>query len=103
MAFKSSELASRSPNRQTNLDFFSRLIGEMSKTRFTSVTDRFIAELSKSALMREVKVESLVRSMRFLHLSIYPMEALEETAEVRFENNLVFARLRGVFLWCSQS
>ncbi|KAJ3080796.1 Cell morphogenesis protein PAG1, partial [Quaeritorhiza haematococci] len=75
------ELTSRNINRMANLDFFAELIGALSGIRFGTVSDRFVAELGRSGGMKENKVEQIVRSMRFLKLKIYPMDALEETAD----------------------
>jgi len=72
---------SRSINRQTNADFFAELIGIISNIRFASVSDKFKSELRAASEMKESKVELLIRSMRFLKLKLYPMEALEDTAE----------------------
>jgi hypothetical protein len=77
--------------RQENLDSFARLIGGMSKLRFSKVTGRFIgisflafnfkAELNKSiAVTKESKIVMMIQFMRFIKLNIYPMESLEETA-----------------------
>ncbi|OUM68331.1 hypothetical protein PIROE2DRAFT_39268 [Piromyces sp. E2] len=76
------ESISRSVNRQTNADFFAELIGVISNIRFASVSDKFKSELNKAVtVMKESKVELLIHSMRFLKLKLYPMEALEDTAE----------------------
>jgi len=73
---------SRSINRQTNADFFAELIGVISNIRFASVSDKFKSELTTAVnVMKESKVELLIHSMRFLKLKLYPMEALEDTAE----------------------
>ena len=78
-----SDLLSRFPNRQANLDFFAEVIGHLSSIRFGTVTDKFIQELSNnnSATMKETKAEMLIKCMRFLKLKIYPMDSLEETAD----------------------
>ncbi|CAG8748822.1 5869_t:CDS:2, partial [Racocetra fulgida] len=66
-------------------DLFAELIGELSRIRFMSVSDRFISELERytpNALKeQESKIELLIRGMHFLQLKIYPLEALEETAD----------------------
>ncbi|KAJ3223455.1 Cell morphogenesis protein PAG1 [Clydaea vesicula] len=79
-------------NRQANLDFFSEVIGSISRLRFNSVSYRFVNELTKSGLMRESKIELLIRCMRFIKLKIYPMDCLEETTEflqVEFMHNVL--------------
>ncbi|KAJ3194719.1 Cell morphogenesis protein PAG1 [Irineochytrium annulatum] len=78
------ELTMRSANRQANVELFSELIGALSNIRFATVSDRFvseISELSRASSVRELKLELIIRSMRFLKLKIYPMESLEETAD----------------------
>lgn len=88
------------------MDLFAELIGELSNVRFASVSDRFIAELEKynsQTIMKERQshMEMLIRGMRFLKIKvrtkgiarketmtdqvfakkIYPLDALEETAD----------------------
>lgn len=68
------------------MDLFARLIGELSNIRFASVSDRFIAELEKynsQTIMKERQshMEMLIQGMRFLKIKIYPLDALEETAD----------------------
>ncbi|CAG8647227.1 35844_t:CDS:10 [Gigaspora margarita] len=66
-------------------DLFAELIGELSRIRFMSVSDRFISQLERFTpnmlKEQESKIELLIRGMHFLHLKIYPLEALEETAD----------------------
>ncbi|KAJ3109558.1 Cell morphogenesis protein PAG1 [Phlyctochytrium planicorne] len=78
------ELTLRSSNRQANVDLFSELIGTLSNIRFATVSDRFVSEISeltRAGSSKEMKLDLIIRSMRFLKLKIYPMEYLEETAE----------------------
>lgn len=75
------ELLAKYPNRQANLDYFSQVIGQLSKIRFASVSDRFIKELSPASMPKESKIEMLLRCMRYIDLKIYPMDALEESAD----------------------
>ncbi|KAF7722321.1 Cell morphoproteinsis protein PAG1 [Apophysomyces ossiformis] len=102
------DVMKRSKNRTLSLDLFSRLIGELSNIRFASVSDRFIAELEKynnQTIMKERQshMEMLIEGMRYLKikasntvtsrrlwityllrssaLQIYPVDALEETAD----------------------
>ncbi|KAL0076042.1 cell morphogenesis N-terminal-domain-containing protein [Phycomyces blakesleeanus] len=68
------------------MNLFAELIGELSNIRFASVSDRFIAELEKynsHTIMKERQshMEMLIRGMRFLKIKIYPLDALEETAD----------------------
>ncbi|KAL1921669.1 uncharacterized protein VTP21DRAFT_10311 [Calcarisporiella thermophila] len=77
---------SRSPDYKANLDLLAKLIGWVSNIRFASVSDRFISILEKHTRgtvlkERDSKVEMVIKIMRHLKLRIYPIEALEETAE----------------------
>ncbi|GAA5801816.1 hypothetical protein HPULCUR_007270 [Helicostylum pulchrum] len=76
----------RSNNRTASMDLFAELIGELSNIRFASVSDRFIAELEKynnQTIMKERQghMEMLIKGMRYLKIKIYPVDALEETAD----------------------
>ncbi|CAG8444465.1 573_t:CDS:10 [Acaulospora morrowiae] len=69
-------------------ELYSELIGGLSKTRFMSVSDRFIAKLEGFTKLppgalkeQDTKIELLIKGMYHLHLKIYPIEALEETAD----------------------
>ncbi|KAI8332293.1 cell morphogenesis N-terminal-domain-containing protein [Chlamydoabsidia padenii] len=80
------EIIKRSRNRTASMDLFAGLIGELSNIRFASVSDRFIAELEKynsHTIMKERQshMEMLISGMRFLKIKIYPVDALEETAD----------------------
>ncbi|CAO3582028.1 unnamed protein product [Absidia cylindrospora] len=80
------EAIKRSRNRTASMDLFAGLIGELSNIRFASVSDRFIAELEKynsHTIMKERQshMEMLISGMRFLKIKIYPVDALEETAD----------------------
>ncbi|KAG1472307.1 hypothetical protein G6F56_001617 [Rhizopus delemar] len=68
------------------MDLFAELIGELSNIRFASVSDRFIAELEKynnQTIMKERQshMEMLIKGMRYLKIKLYPVDALEETAD----------------------
>ena len=68
------------------MDLFAELIGELSNVRFASVSDRFIAELEKynnQTIMKERQshMEMLIKGMRYLKIKLYPVDALEETAD----------------------
>ncbi|WVO12730.1 hypothetical protein L204_100338 [Cryptococcus depauperatus] len=64
-----------------------QLLGQLSKTRFLTVSDRFVRELGKYATVQqptkehEAKVEHLLKGMRHLQLKVYPEEELELSAE----------------------
>ncbi|CAH1758177.1 13189_t:CDS:10 [Entrophospora sp. SA101] len=82
------EDVSRSKHKDANFTMFSELIGWLSKIRFCTVSDRFTVQLEqfiKSAPSnmkeQETRFELLLRGMHHLKLKIYPVEALEETAE----------------------
>ncbi|KAI9091522.1 cell morphogenesis N-terminal-domain-containing protein [Phlyctochytrium arcticum] len=75
------DLMVKSMNRQANFDLFAELVGALSAVRFASVSARFITELSRGAQLKEGKLDLIIRSMRFLKLKIYPMDALEDTAD----------------------
>ncbi|RHZ61363.1 hypothetical protein Glove_348g33 [Diversispora epigaea] len=78
----------RSKHIAAVFELYSELIGGLSKIRFMSVSDKFIAKLEVFAKLnpnalkeQENKIELLIRGMHHLQLKIYPLEALEETAE----------------------
>lgn len=76
---------SRSKIRRANWNLFAELLGEMSRSRFMSVADRFIADIEKNinpvTKEAELKTEMVIKGMRYLQLKIYPEDALEESAE----------------------
>ncbi|KAK9766570.1 Cell morphogenesis protein PAG1 [Basidiobolus ranarum] len=72
----------RSPAYRAIVNLYAELIGWLSNIRFTSMSDRFIAELEKEPQGgRESSYELIIRGMRCLKLKIYPADALEETAD----------------------
>ncbi|KAF9585887.1 Cell morphogenesis protein PAG1, partial [Lunasporangiospora selenospora] len=82
------EFIQRSQNRTANLNALIELMGSLSNVRFATVSDRFIAELEKYKTGapvkdkdRELRMEMLIRGMRYLNLKLYPMDCLEETAD----------------------
>ncbi|KAJ3339164.1 Cell morphogenesis protein PAG1 [Gonapodya sp. JEL0774] len=75
------ELLAISPNRQANFEMFAQVIGVLSKIRFSSVADKFTAELPKLVQAKEGKLELFLSATRFLSLKLYPVEALEESAD----------------------
>ncbi|ODN73526.1 hypothetical protein L202_08027 [Cryptococcus amylolentus CBS 6039] len=64
-----------------------QLLGQLSKTRFLTVSDRFVRELSKYATNQqptkesEARIEHLLKGMRHLQLKVYPEDELEMSAE----------------------
>ncbi|PKK71853.1 hypothetical protein RhiirC2_743771 [Rhizophagus irregularis] len=78
----------RSRHTYAVYELFAELIGGLSKIRFVSVSDRFIAKLESYMKLpphaikeHETKIELLIKGMHYLQLRIYPSEELEETAE----------------------
>ncbi|KAK9449778.1 cell morphogenesis N-terminal-domain-containing protein [Limtongia smithiae] len=73
--------------RTANWNLFAELLGEMSHLRFASVSDRFIAELERSAgepslsKEQELSTQLVIHGMKHLKLKVYPMDAFEETAD----------------------
>ncbi|CAG8450900.1 5227_t:CDS:10 [Acaulospora colombiana] len=82
------EDVNRSKHVRAVYELYSELIGGLSKVRFVSVSDRFIAKLEGFTKLlpgamkeQESKIELLIKGMHHLQLKIYPIEALEETAD----------------------
>ncbi|CAG8516630.1 730_t:CDS:2 [Paraglomus occultum] len=74
----------RSRSRRASSDLFAELIGALSNIRFATVSDRFIVklgELTRAPLRDEARICYIINGMRFLKLKIYPVEALDETAD----------------------
>ncbi|KAK9457532.1 cell morphogenesis N-terminal-domain-containing protein [Dipodascopsis uninucleata] len=72
--------------RAANWNLFAELLGEMSRLRFTSVSDRFIAELEKvtgdsMTKEQEVSIQLLIHGMKYLKLTVYPMDCFEDSAD----------------------
>ena len=76
---------SQSLVRAANWNLFAELLGFMSRERFVSVNDRFIADLEKVPQQirheDEPKLYLLINGMKYLKLTIYPLEEFEESAE----------------------
>lgn len=60
--------------RRANWKLLSQLLGELARSRFGSVCDRFTTQLS------ECPQEHLIEAMRYLPLRLYPVEYVEESA-----------------------
>ena len=74
---------SQSINRLNNINLFSELLGELSRLRFGIISDRFVSDIGKGGMqLNEGRLEIMVRSMRFLKMKMFPMDALEESAEL---------------------
>ncbi|GAK62348.1 cell morphogenesis protein [Moesziomyces antarcticus] len=72
--------------RDACFESVSKLIGEMSRTRFVTISDRFVEILEQSTKAPSSKnVEDLlvaaIQSLRHLKITIYPMELFEEGAD----------------------
>lgn len=72
--------------RDACFESVSQLIGEISRTRFVSISDRFVEILEQSTKAPASKsVEDLlvaaIHSLRHLKITIYPMELFEEGAD----------------------
>ncbi|SPO19985.1 related to TAO3 - Transcriptional Activator of OCH1 [Ustilago trichophora] len=72
--------------RDACFESVSQLIGEISRTRFVSISDRFVEILEQSTKAPASKtVEDLlvaaIQSLRHLKITIYPMELFEEGAD----------------------
>lgn len=78
-------ILSKSPLRAANWSLFAELLGEMSDFRFASVADEFMAELEKYTgtipKEKELNVQLVIHGMKYLKVKVYPMDALDESAE----------------------
>ncbi|WAQ90761.1 hypothetical protein PtA15_13A160 [Puccinia triticina] len=96
-------LTARTPNKQANMNMFAYLLGALSNIRFTSVSDRFAAEMdamNRVAHLRdqkdgEARLGYLVRGVQFLKLKVYPLEAFEDTADFIATFATLFESSRG--------
>jgi len=99
-------VTSRTPNKQANMNMFAYLLGALSNIRFTSVSDRFAAEIdamNRAAHLRdqkdgEARLGYLIRGVQFLKLKVYPLEAFEDTADFISAFATVFESSRGSFV-----
>ncbi|WVQ77970.1 hypothetical protein IAT38_000051 [Cryptococcus sp. DSM 104549] len=75
------------PHRKAVSRLQVELLGQLSKTRFLTVSDRFIRELGKYATSTapskesEARIEHLLMGMRHLKLRVYPEDELEMSSE----------------------
>ncbi|KAF8987696.1 Cell morphoproteinsis protein PAG1 [Haplosporangium bisporale] len=97
------EFIQRSANRTANMNALVELMGSLSNVRFATVSDRFIAELEKYKVGasvkdkdRELRMEMLIRGMRYLNLKLYPENCLEETADFLQSCAGFFKMARGI-------
>ncbi|KAJ7905688.1 cell morphogenesis N-terminal-domain-containing protein [Mycena olivaceomarginata] len=80
------KLLTQSANHRTNAELYATLLGHISKVRFVSVTDRFLAELGPVAHGQvpkdlDMKYENLVKGINHIQIKVWPPEAFEEGAE----------------------
>lgn len=89
-----------SPMRRANWTLFAQLLGSLSVLRFTSVSDRFVADLEKStsvtlAKEKEARIEMMIHGMRYLRIRIFPIARLEEASEFLASIAAFFANAHG--------
>ncbi|PVU91311.1 hypothetical protein BB561_004478 [Smittium simulii] len=87
-----------SKNRKAIQDLYAQIAGEISRVRFSSISDKFIAALERMPIQSKYDVEKcvvLIRSMRYLKLAVHPMDALEESSQFLLSCAKFFARTSG--------
>lgn len=83
------------------------LLGELSRTRFLTISDRFTRELSQYASTTqptkevEARIEHLLRGMRYLKIRVYPEEELEMSSEFIQSLAVFYANAHGQGLKCA--
>lgn len=97
------KLLTQSANHRTNADLYATLLGHISHVRFTSVTDRFLAELGPVAAGQvpkdlDMKYENLVGGLKHIQIKVWPPEAFEEGAEFLESLSKSFAHAHGLRL-----
>ncbi|KAI9224946.1 cell morphogenesis N-terminal-domain-containing protein [Blastocladiella britannica] len=78
------DLLRTSTNWLANATYFAQVLGELSATRFTSVSDRYLRELERlnaAGWLKDGKAEHIIFGMKFIQLKLYPMDALDDTAD----------------------
>ncbi|KAJ2158674.1 Cell morphogenesis protein PAG1 [Coemansia sp. RSA 552] len=83
----------RSRNRREIQDLYAQLIGQISRIRFSSMSDRFIAELERTPVDERVVV--LLHNMRFIQLRVFPIDALEESSAFLLSCAKFYSRTSG--------
>ncbi|WWC69609.1 uncharacterized protein I206_103552 [Kwoniella pini CBS 10737] len=89
------------PHRRAVSQLQVELLGQLSNTRFLTVSDRFIRELSKhtgqsqSTKENEAKIEHLLRGMKYLKLRVYPEDELEMSSDFLSALAAFFANAHG--------
>ncbi|KAG5637178.1 hypothetical protein H0H81_005477 [Sphagnurus paluster] len=97
------KLLTQSANHRTNADLYATLLGHIANVRFTSVTDRFLAELGPVAQGQvpkdlDMKYENLVRGLMHIQIKVWPPESFEEGAEFLESLSKSFAQAHGLRL-----
>ncbi|KAJ2359295.1 Cell morphogenesis protein PAG1 [Coemansia sp. RSA 2618] len=88
----------RSQNRREIQDLYARLIGRISDIRFSSMSDRFIAELERIPMVSsgsDERIVELLHNMRFIKLRVYPIDALEESSAFLLSCAKFYSRTSG--------
>ncbi|KAJ3352644.1 Cell morphogenesis protein PAG1, partial [Entophlyctis luteolus] len=89
LRYENPELVATNPTCKAHIDLNAEFLGKLSNLRFTKVTDSFIKEISELSKptsnmdpnIQSLRLEIIIRAMRYVKLKIYPMDALEESAE----------------------
>ena len=96
-----------SPLKLANWNLFAQLLGAMSEINFTSVTERFLADLDRSlqdlatkgpsAASRDIesKMELVLGGMKHLRIRLRPEEAWEQSCEFMASLGRLFSRSHG--------
>ncbi|OLY81007.1 Cell polarity protein mor2 [Smittium mucronatum] len=87
-----------SSNRRRIQELYAQIAGNISKFRFASISDRFIAALEQFPPTNKENIEKnvvLIRSFRFLKLVLHPMESLEESCNFLLSCAKFFSRVSG--------
>ncbi|KAF8212053.1 cell morphogenesis N-terminal-domain-containing protein [Mycena galopus ATCC 62051] len=97
------KLLTQSANHRTNAELYATLLGHISKVRFVSVTDRFLAELGPVAHGQvpkdlDMKYENLVKGLTHIQIKVWPPEAFEEGAEFLESLSKSFVQAHGTRL-----
>ncbi|KAJ2498637.1 Cell morphogenesis protein PAG1 [Coemansia sp. RSA 1972] len=88
----------RSQNRREIQDLYARMIGRISGIRFSSMSDRFIAELERIPMVSsssDERIVELLHNMRFIRLRVYPIDALEESSAFLLSCAKFYSRTSG--------
>ncbi|KAJ2716769.1 Cell morphogenesis protein PAG1 [Coemansia spiralis] len=90
----------RSANRREIQDHYARLVGRISAIRFSSMSDRFIAELERipmvsSGSASDERTVVLLHNMRFIKLRVFPVDALDESAAFLLSCAKFYSRTSG--------